>query len=197
MAKLAARAIANLAAMPFLLIHALKIPILGKERALEGSTQLLAILPGLSGEYVRRAFLAWTIAQCHPSATISFGTILSKSATRIGENAYIGPYCSLGSVTIERDALVATGVHVLSGGRMHGTDDLSRPIRQQPGEFVHVTLGAGCWIGAGAVVMVDVGRDAIVGAGAVVTQPVPAAAIAVGVPARVIRQREAKASGSP
>ena len=125
------------------------------------------------------------------------GEINSDGILTIGENAYIGPYCSLGSVTIERDALVATGVHVLSGGRMHGTDDLSRPIRQQPGEFVHVTLGAGCWIGAGAVVMVDVGRDAIVGAGAVVTQPVPAAAIAVGVPARVIRQREAKASGSP
>jgi virginiamycin A acetyltransferase len=188
-AKWVARGLANLAAVPFLLAHVLKVPVLGKDRALEGSTQLLALLPGLCGQYIRRAFLAWTIAECHPSATICFGTILSKTATRIGENAYVGPYCSLGSVTIERDVLTATGVHILSGGRIHGTDDATRPIREQEGEFVHVTMGAGCWIGAGAVVMADVGRDSIVGAGAVVTKPVPERVVAAGVPARVVRSR--------
>jgi acetyltransferase-like isoleucine patch superfamily enzyme len=180
---------ANLATIPLLLVHALKVPVLGKDRALEGSTQLIALFPGLCGEYIRRAFLAWTIAECHPSATISFGTIFSKTATRIGENVYVGPYCSLGSVTIERDALIATGVHILSGGRMHGTDDSTRPIREQEGKFVHATMGAGCWIGAGAVVMADIGRDSVIGAGAVVTKPVPEAVIAAGMPARVIRER--------
>ena len=188
-AKWMARMAANVAAGPFLVLHAMKVPVLGKDRALEGSSQLLSLLPGLSGQYVRRAFLAWTIAECHPSASIGFGTILSKTATQIGENVYIGPYCSLGSVSIERDALIATGVHILSGGRMHGTDALSRPIREQSGAFVHVTMGAACWIGAGAVVMADVGRDSIVGAGAVVTRAIPQAVIAAGVPARVIRSR--------
>src|SRR4051794_35321948 len=188
-AKWLARGLANVVAIPFLLVHALKVPVLSKDRALEGSTQLLALLPGLCGQYVRRAFLAWTIAECHPSATISFGTILSKTATRIGANAYVGPFCSLGSVTIERDALIATGAHILSGGRMHGTADPSRPIREQSGEFVHVTLDAGCWIGAGAVVMADVGRDSIVGAGAVVTRAIPDKVVAAGVPARVVRSR--------
>jgi virginiamycin A acetyltransferase len=189
-AKWLARGAANLAALPLLVVHALKVPILGKDRALEGSTQLLALLPGLSGQYVRRAFLAWTIAECHPSATICFGTILSKTATRIGANAYVGPFCSLGSVTIERDVLVATGVYILSGGRMHGTADPTRSIRDQEGRFVHVTMGAGCWIGAGAVVMADVGRDSVVGAAAVVTTPVPEKVVAAGVPAKVIRSRE-------
>jgi acetyltransferase-like isoleucine patch superfamily enzyme len=188
-AKWFARGMANLAAVPLLLVHAVKIPILGKDRALEGSTQLLALFPGLCGQYIRRAFLAWTIAECHPSATICFGTILSKTATRIGENAYIGPYCSLGAVTIERDVLIATGVHILSGGRIHGTDNPLRPIREQEGKLVHVTMGAGCWIGAGAVVMADVGRDSIVGAGAVVTKPVPEKVVAAGVPMKVIRPR--------
>lgn len=188
-AKRGARIAAHLAALPFLAIHALKVPVLGRDRALEGSTQLLALLPGVSGQYIRRAFLAWTIAECHPSATISFGTILSKSAARIGENTYIGPYCSLGSVTIERDVLVATGVHILSGARMHGTADPMRPIREQEGQFVHVTLGAGCWIGAGAVVMADVGHDSIIGAGAVVTKPIPDSVVAAGVPARVTKTR--------
>lgn len=193
-AKWLARAAANLVALPFLMLHALKVPILGKDRALEGSTQLLALAPGLCGDYLRRAFLGWTIAQCDPSASIGFGTILSKTATRIGANVYVGPYCSLGSVTIERDVLIATGAHILSGARVHGTGDVSRPIREQPGEFVHITIGAGAWIGAGAVAMADVGPDAIVGAGAVVTTPIPGRVIAAGVPARVIRDRD---SSSP
>jgi virginiamycin A acetyltransferase len=195
LAKRLARLASNIAAFPFLLLHALKVPVMGPDRALEGSTQLLALAPGLSGQYLRRAFLAWTIRECHPSASVGFGTIFSKSAARIGANAYIGPYCSLGSVTVERDVLIATGCHLLSGGRIHGTDDVSRPIREQPGEFLHVTIGSGAWIGAGAVVMADVGRDAIVGAGAVVVTPVPERVIAAGVPARVIRERVTGSGG--
>jgi acetyltransferase-like isoleucine patch superfamily enzyme len=80
-------------------------------------------------------------------------------------------------------------VHLLSGARIHGTADPTRPIRQQEGEVTHITIGAASWIGAGAVVMADVGRDSIVGAGAVVTKPIPESVIAAGVPARVIRAR--------
>ena len=72
---------------------------------------------------------------------------------------------------------------------MHGTSDSSLPIRDQEGEFVHITIGAGSWIGAGAVVMADVGRDSIIGAGAVVTRPIPASVVAAGVPARVLYSR--------
>lgn len=195
--KTFARGLANLGAMPFLLVHALKVPVLGKDRALEGSTQLLSLFPGLSGQYLRRAFLAWTIAECHPRALIGFGTIFSKTSARVGDNAYIGPYCSLGAVTVGRDVLVATGVHLLSGGKIHGTDDLTRPIREQEGQVIHITLGDGCWIGAGAMVMADVGKNSIVGAGAVVTKEVPSGVIAAGVPARVIRPRFAKLADLP
>jgi virginiamycin A acetyltransferase len=196
LAKWTARLAAHLAATPVLLVHAMKVPILGKDRALEGSTQPLALIPGLCGDYVRRAFLSWTIRECHPSATISFGTILSKTSARIGANAYVGPYCSLGSVTIERDALIATGVHILSGGRIHGSAGLDRPIREQQGEVAHVTIGEGSWIGAGAVIMAEVGKGSIVGAGAVVTRAVPERVIAAGVPARVLRSRVNEPSGN-
>lgn len=54
-----------------------------------------------------------------------------------------------------------------------------------------VRIGSGTWIGAGAIVMADVGRDSIVGAGAVVTKPVPDRVLAAGVPAQVIRSRDA------
>ncbi len=54
-----------------------------------------------------------------------------------------------------------------------------------------VTLGHDVWIGHGAIVLpgVSIGTGAAVGAGAVVTQDLPPFAIAVGVPARVLRLR--------
>jgi acetyltransferase-like isoleucine patch superfamily enzyme len=57
-----------------------------------------------------------------------------------------------------------------------------------------VTVGAGAWIGAGAIVLADVGRGTVVAAGSVVTKPLPDGVIAAGVPARVLRSRFASES---
>jgi Acetyltransferase (isoleucine patch superfamily) len=72
----------------------------------------------------------------------------------------------------------------------HGTADLTKPIQDQPRIWQKVRIGAGTWIGSGAVVMADVGRNCVIGAGAVVTKPIPDRVLAAGVPARVIRSRE-------
>ncbi len=190
--KWCVRGIANLLILPLLLIHWLKIPFIGRDRALEGSTELLSLVPGLVGQYLRRAFLAWTIEHCHPSAAICFGTVFSKAGARIDENTYIGGHCHIGLVHVQRDVLIASGVHITSGARMHGTDDLTKPIKEQEGENTQVTIGRGAWIGSLAVVMADVGRDSIIGAGAVVTKPIPDQVVAAGVPAKVIRNRDNK-----
>ena len=124
------------------------------------------------------------------TATIEFGTVFSKAGARIDKRAYVGPGCHLGLVHIERDALLAAGVHVPSGGRLHGTSDVTLPIRDQPGVRTLVRIGAGSWIGSAAVVMADVGRDSVVGAGAVVTKPVPDRVVVAGVPARVVSRRD-------
>lgn len=184
------RGIATLAIAPLLVIHWLKTPFLGSDRALEGSTELLSLAPGLIGQYLRRAFLAWTIESCHPSASIGFGTVFSKAGARLDANCYIGGHCHIGLVHVQRDVLIASGVHITSGARMHGTDDPSRPIKDQPGVNTLVAIGQGAWIGSLAVVMADVGRDSIVGAGAVVTKPIPDKVVAAGVPAKVMRSRE-------
>ena len=174
---------------PSLASFFLRSRVLGRDRALAGSTQSLAIVPGVLGQYLRRAFLARTLARCHPSATIEFGTIFSKAGAIIDERVYVGPRCHLGLVHLERDVLLAAGVHVPSGARTHGTDDVSVPIREQEGALTMVRIGAGAWVGSAAVVMADVGANSIIGAGSVVTAPVPASVTAAGVPARVLRDR--------
>jgi virginiamycin A acetyltransferase len=164
--------------------------ILGPDRALEGSTQLLSLVPGVLGQYVRRAFLARVLEAFHPSATIEFGAIFSKVAARIGENVYVGPRCHIGLVDIGDDALLAPAVQVPSGPRAHGTEDVSVPIRDQPGELMRVRIGKGTWVGAGVIVMADVGEGSVVAAGAVVTASLPDRVVAGGIPAKVIRSRE-------
>jgi virginiamycin A acetyltransferase len=188
-AKACARALATLAVSPALLSYALKSAVLGPNRALEGSSQTLSLIPGVLGTYLRGAFLRRVLASCHESATVEFGVLFSQAGTRIDANAYIGPRCQIGLAHIEADVLLAAGVHVPSGARTHGTDDPDTPIRDQHGERTLVRIGAGSWIGSNAVVMADVGEGTIIGAGSVVTKEIPPRVIAAGVPARVIRAR--------
>lgn len=193
-AKAVARAIAFVAAAPWILSFCVRSALLGRDRAIEGSTQALAWLPGLSGQYIRRAFLQSAIAHCAASATIEYGVLISQAGTRIDENAYIGPRCHIGLAHIGRDCLIAAGVHIPSGAATHGNESLVKPIREQEGTRMMVSIGAGCWIGSAAVVMADVGHDTVVGAGAVVTKPLPSGVIAVGVPARIVRSRDPSSS---
>lgn len=187
--KSLARAIAAIFVLPFVATHSLCAMMFGKDRALESSTQTLSLLPGLSGAYLRTAFLRTVLAECHPSARIEFGVLLSKAGARIEENVYVGPRCCLGLVHLERNVLIAPGVQIPSGSRIHDITEIDRPIQEQPGEIALVRIGAGSWIGANAVVMADVGRNCVIGAGAVVTQPIPDFSVAGGVPARLIRSR--------
>jgi acetyltransferase-like isoleucine patch superfamily enzyme len=90
---------------------------------------------------------------------------------------------------IGADALVGSGVHILSGKRQHRFDDISRPIRLQGGERTMVRLGADVWVGNGAIILADVAAHSIVAAGSVVVDPIPEWSIAAGNPARVIRSR--------
>ncbi len=122
------------------------------------------------------------------SSRISFGTFFAHSEARVGARVYIGSYCIMGKATIGEGTQVASAVQVLSGQHQHIRD--ASGAFHEAGDFKNVTVGADCWLGAGAIVMADVGARTTIGAASVVTRPIPSDSVAVGSPARVIRGTE-------
>jgi acetyltransferase-like isoleucine patch superfamily enzyme len=85
------------------------------------------------------------------------------------------------------------GAHCAFMPYQHRASDSTRPMREQGlTSRGPVVLEDDVWLGVNVCVLdgVRVGRGAIVGAGAVVTHDVPSYAVAVGVPARVLRRRQ-------
>ena len=110
----------------------------------------------------------------------------------IGNRTAINDGCILSvmeSVTIGDDVMLAPRVYVLDVDHRFGRRDI--PIARQGYTTAPVRIGDGAWIGTGAVVTkgVTIGEGAIIGANSVVTRDIPPYAIAVGVPARVVRER--------
>jgi acetyltransferase-like isoleucine patch superfamily enzyme len=122
---------------------------------------------------------------------IGRNTILSckNGDIQIADGANIGFNCEIFSasrVSVGKATLIAAYAYLVGGD--HEPTDRSAGVLDQ-GRVSHgIAIGEGAWIGAGAAVLdgVTVGDRAIIGAGAVVRQDVPAAATAVGVPARLL-----------
>src|SRR5437762_1346762 len=91
--KAAVHGVATVLVCPMLASYQVRASFLGRDRALQGSAQLLALLPGLPGQYLRRAFLARTLDRCALSAVVEFGALFSTTRARIDENVYVGPGC--------------------------------------------------------------------------------------------------------
>jgi acetyltransferase-like isoleucine patch superfamily enzyme len=125
---------------------------------------------------------------------ISPGVIISSygGTIVIGDDVFIGPYCVLyghGGLVIGSKTLIAAHTVVIPAN--HNFDRIGEPIACQSESRIGIQIGEDCWIGAGARILdgVVVGNGSVVGAGAVVTRSIPGLAIAVGVPARVVRTR--------
>jgi acetyltransferase-like isoleucine patch superfamily enzyme len=121
-------------------------------------------------------------------------TILSckNGDIQLGDSANIGFNCEIFSasrVQVGASVLMAAYSYVIGGG--HDFSDPSRPVMEQARTSAGVTIGDGVWMGAGAKILdgVTLGDHAVIGAGAVVREAVPAYAIAVGIPARVVSTR--------
>lgn len=196
LAKRLANLVAMLLVLPALAAYLIARLVLGPVQAFAGWSQASSLLPGLTGEYLRRAFYQLTLARCGQDVCITFGTVISHPTASLGDRAYVGAFCVLGDVTLEQDVLLGSHVSIINGGAQHGTERLDVPVREQPGQWRRITIGRDSWIGDRSVVLANVGRHCIVGAGSVVVAPLDDYAIAVGNPARVLRYRNQDPSTS-
>lgn len=178
-----------LVVLPAVGLYRLQSIVFGSERAFPGWSQLFSLLPGQTGIYLRRAFYSCTLKVCRPDACISFGTLFADPNASVGRTTYLGSFCSVGNVQIGDDVLIASHVSLMNGCHQHGTGRLDVPMREQPGMLEPISIGDDTWIGERATVAANVGRHCIIGAGALVLTPIPDYAIAVGSPAKVIRDR--------
>ncbi len=131
--------------------------------------------------------------------------------TRVWAFAHVLPGARIGidcnicdHVLVENDVVVGDRVTVKSGVQLWDgvrladdvfvgpnvtfTNDRFPRSKQYPDEFLQTVVAEGASIGGGAVILpgVHIGRRAMVGAGSVVTKDVPANAVVVGNPARIV-----------
>jgi acetyltransferase-like isoleucine patch superfamily enzyme len=124
------------------------------------------------------------------------GTILSckDGDIELGDHVNIGFMSEVFSgsrVVVGRHGLFAAYTYLVGGG--HEFERAETPVLEQRRSSVGITLDENVWLGTGAKVLdgVHIGRNVVVGANAVVNADLPDGVVAAGVPARVIRKREA------
>jgi acetyltransferase-like isoleucine patch superfamily enzyme len=157
----------------------------------ETGGQILSMIPGMPGIFVRRAWYRRTLARCGPGLIVGFGAVILHSGAEVGANVYIGKHALIGMATIGDDLLCSDRVQVLSGARHHGFENRAIPMNRQGNPHLErVTLGADVWLGANAVITADVADQCIVAAGAVVVKAIDDPWLIVGgVPARRLAER--------
>lgn len=110
----------------------------------------------------------------------------------LGHYSSFGPKCEFNGPVVIGD-LTMLSSEVLVVGQDHDAFNADLPMRIAfPQKERPVTvIEADCWIGARVTIMegVRIGRGSVVGASSVVTRSIPPYSIAVGVPAKVIKQR--------
>ncbi len=179
-----------------------------KERMLAGELYI-ADDPDLAADNQR----AMALMEAFNASPASDGTrreeLLRQLLGRIGRGSVIRPplYCAYGKyivvgsgtfinfgamlidvapITIGDDCQIGPNVQFLTP-----THPIEPELRREKWEAARpITLGNNVWIGGGAILLpgISIGDNSVVGAGSVVTRDIPANVVAVGNPARVIRE---------
>ena len=117
-----------------------------------------------------------------------------EGLVEIGSKTVLGQECTIsayGRVRIGEQCVIADRAMFIDFD--HGVVEVERPIRKQGIYTRDVVVGSNVWIGYGACILrgVRVGDNSIVGTNSVVTKDVPANAVVAGIPARIVRMRDA------
>jgi len=149
--------------------------------------------PSLAKRFCKRKFARFdSSASFRPGAyaiACSKITLGKGVVIRPGTMLFADPAEGGAGIDIEDYVLIGSGVHMYTGN--HRYMDPGKPIYFQGHEpSASIVLKNGCWIGANAVILpgVTIGQNSVVGAGSIVTKSIPPFSVAVGNPAKVIRQ---------
>lgn len=189
-AKRTVRFIALIVALPIYFVYSIVCLVSSKDQAFAGFAQFLSLFPGISGSYLRVGFYRLAMQKCQEELFIGFGTLFSQQQTELFHGVYIGSQSNIGKCRIEKNALLGSGVHIMSGKGQHNFTEMNTPIREQGGVFESVTIGENSWVGNGALIMANIGKQCIIGAGSVVINDIPDYSIAAGNPAKIIKTRD-------
>lgn len=125
------------------------------------------------------------------------GTIIENGrggSLSIGERTGIQPHCQINAylapITIGARVQIAAACafYPYDHGMAPGVPMIDQPLQSKG----PITIEDDAWLGYGVIVLagVHIGAGAVIGAGSVVTRDIPAGAIAVGAPARVVKMRD-------
>jgi maltose O-acetyltransferase len=118
----------------------------------------------------------------------------------LGNNVSVNMNCTFvdcNKITIGNNVLIASNVQLYTATHpVELADRLTPNWSRESGEYfcrtyaLPITIGDGCWIGGGAIILpgVTIGNGTVIGAGSVVTKDIPANCVAVGNPCRVVRK---------
>jgi maltose O-acetyltransferase len=140
----------------------------------DGARPILADLLGSLGED----------AHIKPPLYVDYGTFISVGArTFINYNLTA---LDVAPITIGEDCQIGPNVQLLTP--THPLEPEPRRDRLEAAK--PITIGDNVWLGGGAIVLpgITIGDNSVIGAGAVITRDVPANSVAVGNPARVVRE---------
>lgn len=136
------------------------------------------------------------------NSTFGRGTVFyAPNKMTIGENVYIGKFCSLeADVNIGNDVLIGNNVGLI-GKYDHDYTVIGKSIKNSPwigdhnynfkGKNLKIEIESDVWIGYGSIIMtgVKIGRGSIIAAGSLVVKDVNPYTIVAGNPAQVIKFR--------
>ncbi len=177
-----------LAISPLLISHWLSSSISGADRSLESHSLLLSLFfpASLATNFASLSnALHWSSVTRPPQSALAHSCqrqVRGSARMSSGSTLHAGP----SHARRRRPARSRSTNSQWS----HGTGQVDKPMRLQPGISKRITISADCWIGANSLILADLAPGMVIGANSTVTRPHEPYDIAVGNPARASSNRK-------